>query len=308
MRFVSFGMMAALLSTAVYAQDTSAVEPPPTIGGVVSDVGRSVGESVREGTHKALDAARSVIGVGEASKPNNGEDGSEKPGDGAPVIVSPDFVANTTIGRVSRIGDDILILQQDQKRLNEIKTLINQVGIENAMILYPDLMAGLDTSPIAIEAQLARVKTLNELREEVAKSGISPDAASAPNAADYGPGTDLLSMRVSDSVSDLGEAPMDESADPALTREDVAAIIEEERLRHEQDQMIKKSSRSGPSEFSVSEIYGANGQMVALISDGLSTYKVRVGDEIPDSGKVRSITRESVIITKDGDSMEVRFR
>lgn len=307
MRIVKFGMMAALLSTAAFAQEPEPVATVPTVGAAVSDAGRAVGSSVKEGAQSVVDAAQGAVGAAaDAALP--GTESKPKPGDGAPVIMAPDFVGGTTVGQVSKIGEDILILQQDQKRLTEIRTLINQVGVENAMLLYPDLMAGLDTSPIAIEAQLARVRTLNELREEVAKASGPTEyekqmaGEQAANGAAAQGGDDLMNMQ----ISDTGQEMVVASAEPGLTREDVAAIIEEERLRQEQDTMLDNAPQAGS--LTVSEIYGANGQMVALVGDGASTYKVRVGDELPEHGVVSSITRESVVITKDGESTEVRFR
>lgn len=307
MRFVKYGMMAALLSTAAFAQEAEVEIKAPTIGGAVSGAGKAVGDSVKEGTQRAVQAAQNVAGgVADAVQPEPAD--KAKPGDGAPVIMAPDFSAETTVGQVSKIGEDILILQQDQKRLVEIRTLINQVGIENAMALYPELMTGLDTSPIALEAQLTRVRTLNELREEVARASGPTEyekqlaEEQAANGTTAQGGDDLMNMQ----ISDTGQEMVVASAEPGLTRDDVAAIIEEERLRQQQDEMLEEAPRVG--QLIISEIYGANGQMVALVGDGASTYKVRVGDDIPEHGVVSSITRESVVITKDGESTEVRFR
>lgn len=309
MRFVKFGIVAVMFSTAAMAQEPEpeAVVKAPTVGAAVSDAGKAVGDSVKDTAQRAVNAAQDAV-EGAADAVNRDSDTKTKPGDDAPVTMSPEFAGGTTVGQVSKIGEDILILQQDQKRLVEIKALIGQVGIENAITLYPELMSGMDTSPIALEAQLARVRTLNELREEVARANgpteyekqLADEQAAAEQSGAQG-GDDLMNMQ----ISDTGQPDM-AAVQSGLTREDVAAIIEEDRLRQEQEAMLKNAPQ--PGSLSVSEIYGANGQMVALLSDSVSTYKVRVGDDVPEIGVVSSITRDGVVVTRDGQTTEVKFR
>lgn len=304
-KLIKLSATAFLLSTVAFAAGAQEIEAtdipkPATVGGAVGAAKDAAAQEIKEDV--------GADGNKTAATKEGAKENKPKPGDDAPVILPPDFSRSTSVGRISDIGEDVMILQQDQKRLTEIKNVINQVGIENAITMYPSLASDLATSPIALEAQLARVRTLNELREEVAKANgpteyerelAKEDSASGQGEQPQG-GTDLMNMDINSSG-----VPEDEAQVP-LTREDIAAIIEEEKLKEQQESIINNAPTIG--EITITEIYGANGQMVALLSDGVSTYKVRAGDDLPQIGQVSAINRDSVTLMKDGQAQEIRFR
>ncbi len=235
-------------------------------------------------------------------------------GDEAPVIMSDDFVLGSVVGQTSRVGEELLILQQRKRLLDEIGTTMSTIGFENTLRMYPEYADYIETSPMALESQLARLQTLNQLREEVAKANgpteyekarLAEQAENGTAAQASGGGessTDLMSMAVSD-----GQAPQSS----ALTRDDVTALIEEARQREAQEQMLSGGTSGGRTTvygLTLAEVYGANGQMFAVLTDGDSTYKVQVGDDIPDAGDVTMITSEGVTLTQDGQETLIELR
>lgn len=243
----------------------------------------------------------------------------EVPGANAPVLLSPESMAGAgitqgrietgLIGKTSQVGEDIMLLQQNKAFLDQIKLTVDMIGIENTLAMYPQYADFLDTSPLALTSQLSRVQTLNELREEVARASgptqyeldmAEQNAAAPAQVATLDDGTGLMSMEINDGTQEV------------MTRDDVAMLIEEARLRDEQsaDAYVEEEPvRATPVYgMTVEEVYGANGQMVAVLSDGMSTYKVRVSDEIPDVGQITMITKDAVTVSMNGEEQQIRFR
>ena len=297
-RTIAISMIATMMATASYAQEED-ITPVPTMGQAVTQAGKDLTKTVSDGAR----GLASVAGLGTGNS-----DGDEKaePGDDAPVVLSPDQIKSNVLIESSRIGETTLLMQQQQKLLAEISNTIDVVGVENAMRMYPEYAAYLETSPLAINSQLERVRALNQLREEVAKANGPTDyelAQQEKNAEEVqvaSTGGNIMDMSINDT-------PVVDQ-EPTLTREDVAALIEEAQERGEENEAESPAQRTMLYALTIREIYGANGQMIAVLNDGESDYKVRSGDEIPDVGVVTSVDRTGVMISNDGVTEEIKFR
>lgn len=297
-RTIAISMIATMMTTASYAQEED-IAPVPTMGQAVTQAGKDLTQTVSDGAR----GLASVAGLGTVNS-----DGDEKaePGDDAPVVLSPDQIKSNVLIESSRIGETTLLMQQQQKLLAEISNTIDVVGVENAMRMYPEYAAYLETSPLAINSQLERVRALNQLREEVAKANGPTDyelAQQEKNAEEIqvaSTGGNIMDMSINDT-------PVVDQ-EPTLTREDVAALIEEAQERGEENEAESPAQRTMLYALTIREIYGANGQMIAVLNDGESDYKVRSGDEIPDVGVVTSVDRTGVMISNDGVTEEIKFR
>ena len=243
------------------------------------------------------------------------------PGESAPVVLAPGTLTqgsldSSIISQASKIGEEVLILQNRQRFFDQIKTTVDMIGVENTLRMYPEYAAYLDTSPMALQSQLSRVQTLNQLREEVAKANGPTQyeldrqkAEMEASGSAAGTQTDLMSMSIDDNVPPAEVIP-EEPAEPALTREDVAALIEEARSREQEENQAVEDTQPDTPVYALmlSEVYGANGQMVAVVTDGTSTYKLRTGDNIPNIGPVTQIERDAVTVRVDDEDHVIRFQ
>lgn len=337
---LSIGLIGVLMSSGVaVAQGTP--NPTPGVGDAVAGAAAAAGDNIFEGARQAgaiaAQGASRLLGPDEgpaegapAGAAGAGAEVVEaNPGDNAPVVLAPGTVTggrmeSGIIAETSRVGEELMVLQQRQSLFTQIQQTIDMIGVENALRLYPEYASYLDTSPMALKSQLDRVKVMNELREEVARANgpteyelalkaAEAEAAAAEPAVGTPGEVDLMSMAVNDSGQGL-PAPVaaepEEPAEPTLTREDVAALIEEARLRDEAEaeEAAETAPRTPLYALTLDEVYGANGQMVAVLTDGTSTYKVRAGDEVPNIGVITSIERDNVVMSADGESHIIKFQ
>lgn len=236
-------------------------------------------------------------------------------GAAAPVIVSSTSVVPGTVDRgliaeTSALGQEALLLQQRQAFLAQLQTTVDTIGVENTLAMYPEYAKYIDTSPMSLRSQLERVTVLNQLREEVAKANGPTEyelalAETQPVSAELGQ-DGLMNMPISNGSL----APAQAEAEVGLTREDVLALIQENAPEPTEltTSQVETAPQTPVYALYLNEVYGANGQMIAVVTDGTSSYKVRVGDEVSDIGVITMIDRERAIIKTDETEYTLRFR
>lgn len=307
----SLGVLGILLSSGMAIAQSS----PDGSGGAMQGARNAAAAAAKESS-RLLGGQTPAAKVEDKASPAVVEPVKEAvPGESAPVVLSPGTVTAGTlnsgiISEASKMGEEVLILQNRQKFFDQIKQTVDMIGVENTLKMYPEYAAYLDTSPMALQSQLSRVQTLNQLREEVAKANGPTQyerdmiEAEAKTAAEVDADGNLMRMAINDGAS--VQAP--EPAEPALTRDDVASLIEEARARDEKDKEEKAKPDTPVYALTLSEVYGANGQMVAVMTDGTSTYKLRTGDKVPNIGIVTRIERDAVTMRVNDEDQVIYFQ
>lgn len=220
----------------------------------------------------------------------------------APVAVLPAPVASDFIRNQSEIGTNVLLMQRQRAELQEMEELIKLLGVDAAIELIP----GADryaTSGIAVRAHIDEMQRINDLTRQIVEgkelmaqaNGEKPEAEGdeTAEAAEGRP------TRNSGNASDIMNGPVDMGGAEAITR----AELEERLAQMSQMPAIDAAPVANYTPV-VSEIYGPEDDLSAVISMGTQVMKLRVGDTFQE-GEVIAIQRDQVTVLQKNGSEEI---
>lgn len=220
-----------------------------------------------------------------------------------PVVLAPTFNTAGEIARRSELRREMETIAVDTERLAALQAVVDRIGVDNAVALYPDLAATIAYSPMGLEALKKEITLINEVR---ALMEPKPDEAAEAQA----PADPAAIADPSQAASSIMNMPVAApGAAPTMTRDEVMAMISEATEEEQQAEAEAAQSDSGAAmSFMVSEIYGTEDSMIAVLKAGGSQIKVRQGDELPDGSVVTSVSTTGVSVERDGVSRDMKLR
>ena len=220
-----------------------------------------------------------------------------------PVVLAPTFNTAGEIARRSELRREMETIAVDTERLAALQAVVDRIGVDNAVALYPDLAATIAYSPMGLEALKKEITLINEVR---ALMETKPDEAAEAQA----PADPAAIADPSQAASSIMNMPVAvPGAAPTMTRDEVMAMISEATEEEQQAEAEAAQSDSGAAmSFMVSEIYGTEDSMIAVLKAGGSQIKVRQGDELPDGSVVTSVSTTGVSVERDGVSRDMKLR
>lgn len=297
MRILATAIMAALSVSAAIAQDAAVPAPAASDPQSAAPAPGSAARTV-------------VVSV---------EEPAASPGGDVPVPAVPD---DSLIERQSRIGEDALILEREIEMVNKLNELISRVGFDAALEMWPEMAHRFRSSPMVLESQIRTVQLARDLEVELAGGADAVKAAeerAAAEAANAGAspyagagGTGL--MGPVNAPLAPGAVGVDDNGQPIGPDGQPVETIEAMIDRKVNEQLAAQAAEAPPEpesvslSYAVSEIFGVNGEMNAIIiarGDGEDRrVKAFAGDKLPGGEDVIRIGSDGVVI-RDAEGAEV---
>lgn len=221
------------------------------------------------------------------------------------------------IARQSDMGEGLLLMERQLNFAENVNQLISIMGpdveIEVAPGVYQsyaDTPAGrkaeLELLRLEQEAQFANLDFELKLKEREAALIIPPEGT------EFGPDGELLPLRSDGGeFQDINGAPATGAVDP-LTGLDQAALDALTAKVTEQVKATMPQPEAAPAEpvplYSLREIFGSEGDYLAVISSGNDRVRVRAGDDLPNGIKVLAVGDDYVEIETDGVTSRLSIR
>lgn len=302
MRILATAIMAALSVSAAIAQDAAVPAPAASDPQSAAPAPGSVSKTV-------------VVSV---------EEPAAAPGGDVPVLAVPD---DSLIERQSRIGEDALILEREIEMVNKLNELISRVGFDAALEMWPEMAHRFRSSPMVLESQIRTVQLARDLEVELAGGPDAVKAAEERAAAEAasanagwtganpyaGAGGTGLMGPVNAPLAP-GAVGVDDNGQPIGPDGQPVETIEAMIDRKVNEQLAMQAAEAPPEpesvslSYAVSEIFGVNGEMNAIIiarGDGEDRrVKAFAGDKLPGGEDVIRIGSDGVVI-RDAEGAEV---
>lgn len=214
------------------------------------------------------------------------------------------------IKRQSRIGEDILVIEREIRRVQQIQTLMELIGYEGVISLYPEMADVVKGSPLEVRARLRQAelkRDLNNILEPEDKETPSgPDSGAEPDESPDTRPTGIMNAPVSPRPGDGPENTSDEK--------DFAAALEEAReqimseMQAELDRRSVTDDAQSAKPISLRAIYGTRGSLRAVIFHGSQRVRIREGDTLPGDVTVRTIARDFIVLDRSGREIRLSLK
>lgn len=215
------------------------------------------------------------------------------------VSTLPPPVASDFIREQAEIGANVMLMQRKRAEIQEMQELINALGVDAAVTLVP----GADkyaNSNIAIRARIEEMQQINDLTQQILdgktmiaefNGEIAPTIDMSANGS--GPAT-IGNPR------DMMSGPVDMGNRQPITREELDSRLAEITAAQEKRRSEERAVETAPV---VTEIYGPEGDLTAMVTTGSVVTRLQVGDNF-QSGQVVSILEDQVKIRSTNGSGE----
>lgn len=175
------------------------------------------------------------------------------------------------LARQSRLGEGILILDRQLQHAEAIERLIEVLGPDATIEVAPGEFLSFSDTPAGLRARIEMVRLRRELEALSAPPAPAPEAR--PARSDGSELLELIDRRLSEiTAQEEGEAE-------PQTPEGEARLI------------------------SVREIFGAGGDLSAVLRYGSDRVRVREGDSLIGGVRVLSIEPEGVLVSRRGQEL-----
>lgn len=229
-------------------------------------------------------------------------------------VTQEDFDVLTRSGiieRQARIGGEILIIEREIRRVQQIQSLIELIGHKGVVNLYPEFAEVVQGTPLEMRAQLREAlleKSLNDaLMSEVSENDEQVDAEAIATLAEdqfFG----IMDAPVVPRPGSNLEEPEDHLAmnfEEALEETRLQIMAE---LEAELDRRVNPEDAQAAQPISLREIYGSPGDLRAVIFHGSERVQIREGDTLPGGVSVITIGPDFVDLDRYGYDIRLSLR
>ena len=218
----------------------------------------------------------------------------------------PPPVASDFITRQMETSARILTMQRQKAELDELEELITTVGVDAASRIVPGA-ADLADSTLGIKARIDEMSHINALGKQISEgrkimaeiNGELPEADEAED--DDSPRNDTRSPRGGEERQANGvmNGPVDLGGDTPVTRDEL-----DRRLASVNRERNTSDVSSAPA---ISEIYGPDGALTAIVRVGSQEMKVTKGDEIAGA-EIVEIRRDEILLKSASGESVLKLR
>lgn len=224
------------------------------------------------------------------------------------------------LDRQKRVGEDILVMEREIARADQVGKLIETLGHEGFREAFPEIYASLQDSPLILTSKIK----YHELQHELEKAIEGPREEETP-AADAetvaGPRDDGSSFFALPQPS--GPAPLQlaagNGAAPTMPIPDqlipavppstlILSLGEGEAATAGEDAAVLEPAPEPFAPISLREIYGLGSDYQAIITLGDERVRIFAGDKLPDGTEIRAIGKDHVIIIRDEQEIRLGIR
>jgi hypothetical protein len=241
------------------------------------------------------------------------------------------------IERQSRIGEELLILEREIRRIQQVQVLVDLIGVEATLSNFPEFTDIIQGTPLELNARIrkaeleTRLNTIGSQGETsqnrtdaegpVARQGIMSapilSGDRLPDAVIAQPDTQP-ELSLEEILEDFRESLLLEMQPWQSQDLDRDALLEElrssmdaeitERLRSQEDLLLEEpqSSQEG-QRISLREIYGVGENKRAVLQIGEQRFQVSQNDIFMGNILVREISNTQVILTSNGEQLVLRL-
>ena len=218
------------------------------------------------------------------------------------------------IERQARIGEELLIIEREIRRVQQIQTLMEIIGYEGVLTLYPEMADVIEGSPLEIRARLRQAELERDLQE-----ALNPGTDEANGQTTAGAGGDVPLAHPT-GIMDAPVAPRPDGEPTATEQMEQAdpqgfeTALEEARqqIMAEMQAELERLTSSGDAQsaqpISLREIYGSPGNLRAVVFHGAERIQVREGDTLPGGVTVRAIGQDYIDLDRSGREIRLSLR
>lgn len=216
------------------------------------------------------------------------------------------------IERQAKIGQDILIIEREIRRVKQVQELMELIGYEGVIALYPEMADVVKGSPLEVRARLRQAELERDLDEV-----LNPEADSTPSRSVSGDGSGEGSEEAPTGLMDAPIAPRPgDASDGARTsgEQDFTAALEEARQQIMSEMQAELDRRNDPGDeqsaqpISLRAIYGTRGNLRAVIFHGSERVQVREGDTLPGNVTIHTIGQDFILLDRAGREIRLSLR
>lgn len=225
------------------------------------------------------------------------------------------------LDRQRRVGEDILVMEHEITRAEQITKLIETLGHDGFREAFPDVYESLEESPLVLSSKIKYHELQHELlaaiegpKEEEEAADVSELGAPRDDGSSFFqlPGQSGPAMtQALTPVPAATPAPV-AIAEALLPAPNPSAVLLDEPAggpAEGNDPALADADMPQPYEsISLREVYGLGTDYQAIITLGDERVRVFTGDLLPDGTKIHAIEKDAVVIIRDEEEVRLGIR